>query len=91
MVWVVIVATVTYSVLGSFEFLFNCQPIAKNWDVTISEGSCINVAKILMTHGALNIATDIAMLVLPIALVQKLKLPVRQKVALACLFMTGTL
>jgi hypothetical protein len=90
-VWVVVVATVTYSVLGSFEFVFNCQPIAKNWDITITDGKCINVAKILMTHGSLNIVTDIAMLVLPITLVRKLKMSMKQKVALAALFMTGTL
>jgi hypothetical protein len=90
-VWVVVATTVTYSLLGSFEFLFNCRPIAKNWDLTITTGKCINMSKILMTHGSLNIVTDIAMLVLPITLVQKLKLPMKEKVALAGLFMTGTL
>ncbi|KAH6714832.1 hypothetical protein BKA61DRAFT_343667 [Leptodontidium sp. MPI-SDFR-AT-0119] len=90
-VWVVITTTVLYSFLGSFEFIFNCQPIAKNWDLTITGGKCINVSKILMTHGSINIVTDVAMLVLPIVLVRKLKLPMKQKVALAGLFMTGTL
>ncbi|KAH9216140.1 hypothetical protein DL95DRAFT_460432 [Leptodontidium sp. 2 PMI_412] len=90
-VWVVIVATAVYSVLGSFVFLFNYQPIAKTWDITITDGKCINVAKIGMTHASLTIVTDIAMLLLPIALVRKLKLPMKQKVALAGLFMTGTL
>ncbi|KAH8591910.1 hypothetical protein B0O99DRAFT_718424 [Bisporella sp. PMI_857] len=89
-VWVVMIATIVYSILGSFEFLFNCQPIAKNWDVTL-DGKCIDVTKILMTHGSLTIVTDIAMLILPITLVRKLKLPLKQKVALAGLFMTGTL
>ncbi|KAH7418896.1 hypothetical protein BKA64DRAFT_655508 [Cadophora sp. MPI-SDFR-AT-0126] len=90
-VWVIIATTVLYSFLGSFEFLFNCQPIAKNWDLTITKGKCINVSKILMTHGSINVVTDVAMLVLPIALVRKLKMQMKQKVALACLFMTGTL
>src|SRR3954447_22225370 len=90
-VWVVITTTVIYSFLGSFEFLFNCQPIAKNWDLTITTGKCIDVTKILMTHGSINIVTDLAMLVLPITLVRKLQLPMKQKVALAGLFMTGTL
>ena len=85
------IVIVLYSILGSFEFLFNCRPIAKNWDVTVSGGSCINVAKILMTHGIINIATDVAMLVLPVMLVYKLQLPMKQKMAVAGLFMTGTL
>jgi hypothetical protein len=85
------VATAVYSILGSFNFLFNCRPIAKNWDITITDGKCIDFTKILLTHGSLTILTDIAMLLLPIALVRKLKLPIKQKVALAGLFMTGTL
>ena len=84
-------ATIVYSILGSFEFLFNCRPIAKNWDITIIGGKCIDLPKILLTHGSLTIVTDVAMLLLPIALVRKLQLPPKQKVALAGLFMTGTL
>src|SRR5436190_884766 len=91
MVYMVIAATVTYSLLGSFEFLFNCRPIVKSWDVTITYGSCLEVSKILAVHGGLNIATDIAMLILPVVMVRKLQLPRREKVALAGLFMTGTL
>ncbi|KAH6719554.1 hypothetical protein BKA61DRAFT_714166 [Leptodontidium sp. MPI-SDFR-AT-0119] len=90
-VWVIIVTTVVYSIFGSFEFIFLCQPIAKSWDLTIIKGKCINPSKILMGHGSINLLTDVAMLVLPIALVRKLKMQMKQKVALACLFMTGTL
>ncbi|KAH8591908.1 hypothetical protein B0O99DRAFT_744136 [Bisporella sp. PMI_857] len=89
-VWVVMVTTAVYSVLGSFAFLFNCQPIAKTWDITITDGKCINVAKIAMTHASLSIVTDIAMLILPIALARKLKLPIKQRVGLAGIFMAGT-
>ncbi|KAH9204971.1 hypothetical protein DL95DRAFT_493910 [Leptodontidium sp. 2 PMI_412] len=90
-VYMVIVTTVIYSLLGSFEFLFNCRPIAKTWDITITYGSCIEMSKIFAVHGGLNIATDIAMLILPVVMVRKLQLPRREKVALAGLFMTGTL
>ncbi|KAH6704130.1 hypothetical protein BKA61DRAFT_183176 [Leptodontidium sp. MPI-SDFR-AT-0119] len=90
-VWVIVATTVSYSFLASFEFLFNCQPIAKNWDLSITKGKCIYTPTILMTHGSINIVTDIAMLLLPIALVRKVNAPMKEKVALACLFMTGTL
>ncbi|KAH6700564.1 hypothetical protein BKA61DRAFT_681673 [Leptodontidium sp. MPI-SDFR-AT-0119] len=89
-VWVVMVVTIVYSLLGAFSFLFNCRPIAKNWDITI-DGKCIDIPKIFITHASLTIITDIAMLLLPRALVRKLKLPMKQRVALAGLFMTGTL
>jgi len=90
-VWVFIVITTIYSFLGSFEFFYNCQPIAKNWDVTITGGKCIDVAKIVLMYSSLTIVTDIGMIFLPIAVVRKLQLPLREKVALAALFMTGTL
>lgn len=90
-VWVFIVTTTIYSLLGSFEFLFNCQPIAKNWDVTITGGKCIDVAKIVLTYSLLTVVTDIGMVCLPMAVVRKLKVPLREKVALAALFMTGAL
>ena len=90
-VYAVIITTVVYALLGSFEFLFSCRPLAKSWDKTITYGSCINVSEILAVHGGLNIATDIAMLILPVVMVWKLQLPRREKAALAGLFMTGTL
>jgi hypothetical protein len=91
MVYAVMITTILYSLLGSFEFLFTCKPIAKVWDLTITSGSCYSGAKILAVHGGLSIATDIAMLVLPITMLWKLQLPRRRKVAVAALFMTGTL
>ena len=90
-VYAIIITTATYALLGSFEFLFSCKPMAKSWDKAITYGSCINVAKILAIHGGLNIATDIAMLILPVIMVWKLQLPRKEKIALAGLFMTGTL
>jgi hypothetical protein len=90
MVYVVITATVIYSVLGSFEFVFACRPVAKNWDVTL-DGTCFPSLKVLTIHGGVNIATDVMMLALPVILVRKLRLPTRQKIALAALFMTGTM
>jgi hypothetical protein len=89
-VYVVITATVIYSVLGSFEFVFACKPVAKNWDLTL-DGTCFPPLRVLSIHGGLNIATDVAMLALPVILVRKLRLPIRQKIALAALFMTGTM
>ncbi|KAH6719578.1 hypothetical protein BKA61DRAFT_447194, partial [Leptodontidium sp. MPI-SDFR-AT-0119] len=66
-------------------------PVAKNWDLTITKGKYINVSKILLAHGSINVVTDVAMLVLPMALVWKLKVKIKQKVALVSLFITGSL
>jgi hypothetical protein len=85
------ITTVIYSLLRSFEFLFGCRPTAKGCDITITYGSCIKVFKVLAVHGGLNIATDIAMLILPIEMVRKLPLPRRENIVLASLFMTRTL
>ncbi|KAH7378655.1 hypothetical protein BKA64DRAFT_648651 [Cadophora sp. MPI-SDFR-AT-0126] len=67
------------------------RPVAKNWGLTITKGKFINVSKILLARGSINVVTDLAMPVLPIALVWKLKVKMKQKVALVGLFKTGTL
>jgi hypothetical protein len=90
-VWAVMILTTVYSLLGTFEFLYNCQPIAKNWDTTIQYGKCIDMPKIVLTHAALTVVTDIVMLLLPLALVQKLHLPLKERAVVAGLFMTGAL
>ena len=91
MVYVVLAVVVLYCVVGSFEFLFACRPIARYWDFTITYGSCINWTIVYFTNGAVNTATDIAILALPIAMLRRLHIPRMQKIGLIAIFMTGIL
>ncbi|KAH8723281.1 hypothetical protein GQ44DRAFT_710388 [Phaeosphaeriaceae sp. PMI808] len=82
---------IIYSFIGSFEFLFRCRPIAKYWDLSISYGSCIDHTKIFIFSGAMNTATDMIILLLPVFILWNLHLPRRQKIGVILILMTGGL
>lgn len=71
--------------------IFQCHPIARAWDVAIVTGSCINRPAVYVATASVNIATDFAILLLPIPIVLSLKLPWPQKVGLAVMFAVGSL
>ncbi|KAK7582992.1 hypothetical protein V3481_012286 [Fusarium oxysporum f. sp. vasinfectum] len=60
------------------------------WDITISDGSCIDRMAYFIATLALNVATDLFMLALPIPMLWNVKMPKRQKLGLIGIFMTGS-
>ncbi|KAI9810441.1 MAG: hypothetical protein M1826_003610 [Phylliscum demangeonii] len=80
----------SYLSLGLALF-FACHPIAMNWDITITHGSCINRAAVYLATAGANIATDFAILLLPIPMLWHLQIPKRQKYGLALVFGAGSL
>lgn len=84
-------AVITYSLLLSFVFLYRCRPLEKHWDLTITDGFCIDWLKINIFSGVMNTGTDVAILVLPILMLWKLRLPIQQKIGVMIVLMTGGL
>ncbi|KAL1797158.1 hypothetical protein ACET3X_003764 [Alternaria dauci] len=82
---------VGYNIALVFPLIFACTPFRRNWDVTITEGSCIDRTPLYMATAVLNMATDILLLVLPIPMVVKLQMPRAQKAGLICIFGVGSL
>ncbi|KAF7672479.1 hypothetical protein GT037_009510 [Alternaria burnsii] len=82
---------VGYNIALVFPLIFACTPFRRNWDVTITEGSCIDRTPLYMATAVLNMATDILLLVLPIPMVVKLQMPGVQKAGLICIFGVGSL
>jgi hypothetical protein len=85
------VIIIGYSFSTIFALIFPCKPIAKAWDVTITEGSCINRGAVYIMQAVTNIVTDIVLLLLPIPIVWKLQMPVVQKIGLVLIFVVGSL
>ena len=83
--------TISYTIAFIFAIIFACNPIDKNWDVTITEGSCINKGALYLGHAAINAATDLITLLLPIPVIIKLPLPTTQKVGVVLMFVVGSL
>jgi hypothetical protein len=73
------------------SLLAACTPFAKNADVTIREGQCIDKTALYLTTGVLNMITDIMVLVLPIPMVLRLQMAKSRKVIFILLFSVGSL
>ncbi|EXK76372.1 hypothetical protein FOQG_18886 [Fusarium oxysporum f. sp. raphani 54005] len=79
-----------YSFSAVLVAIFQCHPVEMAWDITISDGSCIDRMAYFIAILALNVTTDLFMLVLPIPMLWKVKMPKRQKLGLIGIFMTGS-
>jgi hypothetical protein len=82
---------VGYNIALVFPLMFACTPIKRNWDITITEGSCIDRTLLYMASAVLNILNDLLLLVLPISMVVKLQMPQAQKAGLICILGVGSL
>lgn len=69
---------------------FECFPPAYKWDKTIAGGKCLDLVKISKVTGAPNIATDIAVLVLPVSTVWRLNASHIRKLGLMVVFLAGS-
>ncbi|KAH7009474.1 hypothetical protein B0J12DRAFT_587225 [Macrophomina phaseolina] len=87
--YIVMFVSVCYNLLGGFCFLFFCRPIHKLWDYTVP-GHCINMGAAFLSTAAVNTATDISLLLLPIWLLWGLHLPVKKKIGVVLVLMAGS-
>ena len=86
--WASIVLVTLYG-LETFILAFaGCIPIHSFWT---GGGKCINMKFIWFFNAALNILTDIIILVLPMPVLSSLRLPTKQKVGLMFVFALGGL
>lgn len=70
--------------------IFQCVPVAGAWDRSI-KSRCINSGQFWVANAVMNILTDVLVLLLPIPMIQKLKLGKRDKTMLYGLFLLGGL
>lgn len=71
--------------------LLACQPIRKAFDVTVSEGRCLNQAKLDSAVPLFNLATDVTVLLLAQIVTNRLRLTDIERIGLACCFAIGLL
>lgn len=80
-----------YSFVSALFFAFMCKPVAAFWDPTIVGGKCSDVTAGFLACAALNVVTDVIILLLPIWLLWPLRVGPLQKLAVAVILMTGGL
>lgn len=83
-----IVFMVLYLVSTLLVDFMVCIPVRAYWDTTI-KGRCIDRIKYYIVTAALNIFTDFWILILPMPMVWKLQISLRQKLILCGIFLIG--
>lgn len=73
-----------------FAFIFACWPREKIWNPHI-EGRCISTNASIIATSAINIVSDITILVLPLLSIARLHLPTTKKLGVGAVFATGAL
>lgn len=73
-----------------FTGIFTCYPVEKFWDDTIP-GHCVNKPALWFANAAINIFTDLWLIILPIFILKKLVLPRREKISLVLILGLGGL
>ena len=86
--WSFIVVIIAYTIATVFAGVFVCTPIPKFWRPTM-EGKCINTFASWFANAIINIVTDLAIIVLPMPVVRRLRLPKKQKALLIGVFAFG--
>jgi len=71
--------------------IFQCTPVSYFWNRETEKGHCIESTKFFIALATTNLFTDVALLVLPIPQIWKLKVPRAQKFRLSSIFLVGTL
>ncbi|KFY01800.1 hypothetical protein O988_02525 [Pseudogymnoascus sp. VKM F-3808] len=69
--------------------IFQCQPLVYFWDRRIKGGQCIRTAPWWQAFSAIQVATDVFILVLPIPSLASLTLKLRHKLGLIGVFALG--
>lgn len=80
-----------YSTAFTLASIGQCTPIAAFWDKSIPDLYCVNNFAFWLSFAVINIVTDFIILALPIQQVLRLKLNLRDKIALVFVFSLGAL
>ena len=70
--------------------LLLCRPISYHWN-TDQEGHCGNVMASCLAGAAINVLTDLVILVLPVPIIWSLNIPLKSKLSLSFIFGLGFL
>lgn len=71
--------------------IWQCVPIDAIWNLKRENAQCLSISGVAYANAAVNLATEFAILVLPIPLLQRLRVSISKKIALYALFGAGVL
>ncbi|KAF1832247.1 hypothetical protein BDW02DRAFT_555181 [Decorospora gaudefroyi] len=86
--WGVMLVVIAYTIWTVFSSIFVCLPVRAFWTREVG-ARCLNQSVLWFTNAGLNIATDFAIIILPIPVIRNLKLGQRQRIGLIAIFTVG--
>ncbi|CAD6564414.1 MAG: hypothetical protein ASARMPREDX12_002653 [Alectoria sarmentosa] len=91
-IWVITTYVLLWWISIFFATLFQCNPISDNWGTNPLQlpGCPNNISVMYQTAAFTNLVSDIVILALPFFPMSKLQLPFEKKIAVLCIFMTGS-
>ncbi|KAF1949572.1 hypothetical protein CC80DRAFT_555148 [Byssothecium circinans] len=78
-----------YTICHVVSDVLQCVPVAALWDPTIKNARCLNMANQMTAMGAINISTDLAILLIPIRPIWGLQLTISRKIQTTLLLSLG--
>ncbi|KAK4245711.1 hypothetical protein C7999DRAFT_33926 [Corynascus novoguineensis] len=88
-VWLVGVVVVGSSVAVMFAAIFACTPVRSAWDLTITDGTCIDRPALYQATAILGAITDILVLAVPIPITITLQVSLKHKIIVLTAFGIG--
>ncbi|KAF5871308.1 putative cfem domain-containing protein [Botrytis fragariae] len=90
-IWALLIINNALMVAIFIVVIFQCTPIAYNWQVDIPGGYCIEQGVFYVATAVVALVTDILVLIVPFWIVIGLKMPRRTKIAVIGVFFLGIL
>ncbi|KAF7512747.1 hypothetical protein GJ744_000314 [Endocarpon pusillum] len=81
--------TVSYAFIFIPIFFTQCKPVHAAWDPVLSLTSCRPITRQEFASVAINMALDLAVVILPLPVVWSLHMPTRKKIAVSLMFSLG--
>ena len=88
-VYVIGFVVIATGVANTFVTIFQCTPVAYEWDKSIRGGRCIDVVAFTRFMTIPNVVTGATMLIMPLPLAWKLNLEISSKLALTATLLHG--
>ncbi|KAH7030633.1 uncharacterized protein B0I36DRAFT_362464 [Microdochium trichocladiopsis] len=86
---ILLVCALIWIIIRTFLGIFHCIPIQAYWDPSAGGYCAIEDTKFFFGSILVHVMMDIAIIVLPVMPIKHLTLPMRQRVAIAVVFMFG--
>jgi hypothetical protein len=87
-VYILMAICTSFGVANVFSKAFQCHPLSTFWDFG-DNGVCVDVVALYYSILSIHLATEIAIMVLPIPILLKLQVPFRQRFGIILLFCLG--